>query len=286
MSDVTDQAIDAACARFWGAGWRENPTLQPLEDRRTSMRNTIEAALAEQNAELEKKPVMRQCRLCGAPRAGDVCHKCGVQTFVPHPDWEDLAIPDIAAIQASAREVGYAIGVHGSLERDVDLIAAPWTDSAVDAETLFQHIAEGINATVIHVQEKPLGRIAATLNPDGWFKLIDISVCAGPALSAANATVEATRLAKPEADDEMRQAQSDATLAYNARAAACEAEYRTKAIERLLEERTRLLLPLLYPQRPYELWSDHLIAACIGVAVTVIFASLVLMAKWTIGAAQ
>ncbi len=36
----------------------------------------------------------------------------------------------IATIRSVARELGYAIGVHGSLRRDIDLIAAPWTSEA------------------------------------------------------------------------------------------------------------------------------------------------------------
>lgn len=42
----------------------------------------------------------------------------------------------IAPLRERARELGYAIGVHGSLKRDIDLIACPWTDEAVDAKTL------------------------------------------------------------------------------------------------------------------------------------------------------
>lgn len=39
-------------------------------------------------------------------------------------------------LQAVAHEHGYALAVHGSLMRDLDLIAAPWTDDATDHETL------------------------------------------------------------------------------------------------------------------------------------------------------
>jgi hypothetical protein len=38
---------------------------------------------------------------------------------------------------------GYAIGVHGSLKTDIDLIAVPWRDSAVSAA----HLAEKLRAT-------------------------------------------------------------------------------------------------------------------------------------------
>lgn len=42
----------------------------------------------------------------------------------------------LPVLRARARELGYAIGIHGSLARDIDLIAVPWTVEAVDAATL------------------------------------------------------------------------------------------------------------------------------------------------------
>jgi hypothetical protein len=45
----------------------------------------------------------------------------------------ELLIDDLRAV---ARELGYALGVHGSLARDIDLIAAPWTEQAVSAAEL------------------------------------------------------------------------------------------------------------------------------------------------------
>lgn len=37
-----------------------------------------------------------------------------------------------------AKEHGYALAVHGSIVRDFDLIAVPWTDEATDALTLIK----------------------------------------------------------------------------------------------------------------------------------------------------
>lgn len=34
----------------------------------------------------------------------------------------------IGPLREAAREQGYAVAVHGSLERDIDLIAVPWTE--------------------------------------------------------------------------------------------------------------------------------------------------------------
>ncbi|MGE3840032.1 MAG: hypothetical protein AB7I50_00450 [Vicinamibacterales bacterium] len=48
----------------------------------------------------------------------------------------------IEPLRARARELGYALGVHGSLARDIDLIAVPWTDDAVPARELAEALLE------------------------------------------------------------------------------------------------------------------------------------------------
>jgi hypothetical protein len=53
----------------------------------------------------------------------------------------------IGPLREKARELGYAIGVHGSLKRDIDLIACPWTSEATDARTL----AEALQAVVAEI---------------------------------------------------------------------------------------------------------------------------------------
>jgi hypothetical protein len=46
----------------------------------------------------------------------------------------------IDAIRDAAKAKGYAIGVHGSLSRDIDLIACPWTDEAAPPEELAEAV--------------------------------------------------------------------------------------------------------------------------------------------------
>ena len=121
-------------------------------------------------------PQIMRCRTCNAPRSKSPCHKCGGDLFLAHVDWEEPEIPDIEAIRSLARQKGYAIGVHGSLERDVDLIAAPWTEDACGPKELAAFIAAGINGRVVAPEEKPLGRWSCNIQTDGWFKLIDLSV--------------------------------------------------------------------------------------------------------------
>lgn len=53
----------------------------------------------------------------------------------------DYAHRLIPLIRTRAQELGYAIGVHGSLAHDIDLIAAPWSGEAVPAHELAEAIA-------------------------------------------------------------------------------------------------------------------------------------------------
>ena len=41
-----------------------------------------------------------------------------------------------------AQELGYALALHGSLIRDCDMIAVPWTDEAVDMGELVSELIE------------------------------------------------------------------------------------------------------------------------------------------------
>lgn len=148
-------------------------------------------------------PAALRCQACNSPRTGESCHKCGGALTPKHPSWDEPALPPIDRIRALAREVGYAIGEHGSKERDLDLIAAPWTDEAVSAEQLAQHIADGLGGKIAGIAEdKPAGRYAVNIQMSGWFKLIDLSICpiqSGPSteeddLELAPAEILASRL--------------------------------------------------------------------------------------------
>lgn len=89
----------------------------------------------------------------------------------------------------AAREVGYALALHGSMTRDLDLIACPWTDEAVSAEELISVITEVAGGFVYttgtgDVGEpregrdpavKPHGRLAWAIHFHGQ-PFIDVSV--------------------------------------------------------------------------------------------------------------
>lgn len=101
--------------------------------------------------------------------------------------------PLIPILMRAGREVGYAIAVHGSLARDLDIVAIPWTDEAESAERLVLHLTAAVDgrlrngarkledgtwepAPASAPATKPHGRLAWSihLGSDGLY--IDVSV--------------------------------------------------------------------------------------------------------------
>lgn len=87
-----------------------------------------------------------------------------------------------------ARELGYALALHGSLVRDLDLIAVPWTEEAVSTEALVAAMIEACGGLVINdetadpydytrhsPQPKPHGRLSWKICLGGS-QYIDLSV--------------------------------------------------------------------------------------------------------------
>ncbi|MBS1722848.1 MAG: hypothetical protein JSS66_07705 [Armatimonadetes bacterium] len=71
-------------------------------------------------------------------------------------------------LQDVAKQYGYALAVHGSMATDLDLVAAPWTEDACDAETLVNALAEIVGAEPNYAGlknpgAKPHGRLVWTL---------------------------------------------------------------------------------------------------------------------------
>lgn len=92
------------------------------------------------------------------------------------------------ALVRCAREMGYALALHGSMERDFDLIAVPWTAEARPAAELVAEVVRlvdgyvktDINAepgdyTERNPEPKPHGRLAWAILL-GRDRYIDLSV--------------------------------------------------------------------------------------------------------------
>jgi hypothetical protein len=79
--------------------------------------------------------------------------------------------------------LGYALAVHGSQERDIDLVAIPWTDRAHSPEVLvasFRQVLNGIYPIEAEVgpnveHPKPHGRLCWSFWIRPW-TYIDLSV--------------------------------------------------------------------------------------------------------------
>lgn len=90
---------------------------------------------------------------------------------------EDLLPP----MRLAARGCGYAIAVHGSLQRDIDLVAIPWTVNAVDPKLLVNRLSGVIAGCLGRAHpsadwaDKPHGRKAVTIITCGEAE-IDLSI--------------------------------------------------------------------------------------------------------------
>lgn len=90
--------------------------------------------------------------------------------------WPDL--------KARAKALGYALLIHGSLKRDLDLVAVPWTEDAVDARTLADAMKAVVGGWTGEVEgsmkilaDKPHGRLGAII-VCGGHAVIDLSIMA------------------------------------------------------------------------------------------------------------
>lgn len=52
-------------------------------------------------------------------------------------------------IRETGKRLGYAIAIHGSMRRDLDLLAVPWVEDAEPAERLVHAVAEAVRGFVI-----------------------------------------------------------------------------------------------------------------------------------------
>ena len=71
----------------------------------------------------------------------------------------------------SVAECGWALGLHGSIHSDLDIMAMPWTDTATDADTMVEKLINdnlcGNNISRLAFSKdttsKPNGRVVYTI---------------------------------------------------------------------------------------------------------------------------
>ncbi len=73
----------------------------------------------------------------------------------------------IKRIRSVSRENGWAIGVHGTLKRDIDLIAAPWTEDACDWIDLWLKLSKEVPLWRGGIEKKPHGRMGCIMLQPG-----------------------------------------------------------------------------------------------------------------------
>jgi hypothetical protein len=116
----------------------------------------------------------------------------------PAKPWPAFYAEAWPGIVGAARRVGYAVALHGSMGRDLDVIAVPWTDAAGSPEDLVAEIGEWIQ--VLAPEEvgqpqdrwpraKPHGRLAWSLHLGGG-AYIDLSIMPRALLAAPSPSDE------------------------------------------------------------------------------------------------
>lgn len=89
------------------------------------------------------------------------------------PVYAAAMYPGLAAI---FQRHGYALAVHGSLARDMDVIAVPWTETVSEPSAVLSDVTTEYAVRVIgEPVQKPHGRIAYTLSVGFGQCAIDLS---------------------------------------------------------------------------------------------------------------
>lgn len=68
-------------------------------------------------------------------------------------------------VREAAKNLGYAIAIHGSMQRDLDLLAIPWIEDAAEAEALVAEVAKAVDGFVIGNEDRNFDRGVVDCNP-------------------------------------------------------------------------------------------------------------------------
>lgn len=84
-------------------------------------------------------------------------------------DWDSRPLYEtlIGPLREVARRLGYALTVHGTLKRDIDLVAVPWATEAAPARTLMRALRAKTRELVGFAE--PCRSEARSSNPK-WFR--------------------------------------------------------------------------------------------------------------------
>ena len=86
-------------------------------------------------------------------------------------------------LRQAAREHGYALALHGSLTKDLDVLAVPWVEGASDPVTLAHAVCEAAGGFIElridlgqNPKQMPHGRLAWTIQLGSNGGYVDLSV--------------------------------------------------------------------------------------------------------------
>lgn len=167
------RASDLACLLREAAQWVTDADLRASIE---------EALLAHGWSDDPEGPLAApaSCLQCGDP-------ECPGSPLVPHlctmraRACRRFVAEQLEGVRAEARELGYALAVHGSLTRDVDIVAVPWTDDAAPAELLVDAVVRAVDGSQ-HTdpdpgKERPHGRRSWSIVLPGFGNTyLDVSV--------------------------------------------------------------------------------------------------------------
>lgn len=86
-----------------------------------------------------------------------------------------LYVHRVHEVQTIARSCGYAIAIHGSMQRDLDVVAIPWVRNALSQKTLVKRLSEWFEIDTRPPSPRPHGRLAYTFLLGGGL-FMDLSV--------------------------------------------------------------------------------------------------------------
>jgi len=66
-----------------------------------------------------------------------------------------------------AREHGYALALHGSMQQDLDLVAVPWVEDASEPMALVQALANHINGSLGYINGHGVSGLVPEKRPHG-----------------------------------------------------------------------------------------------------------------------
>ncbi len=82
----------------------------------------------------------------------------------------------ISRIRRVASDCGYAVAIHGSRRRDLDLIAVPWVAGATSPENFLAALSDRENCSYGPPNPRPHGRVGYVLHGFAACKYVDLSI--------------------------------------------------------------------------------------------------------------